>query len=330
MSAAVAPRPQLPAVAPPSDLVLAPLAALTLPSAPAVDVYASTPGALPKLLWDRDARLGDDHVAEIRRSGERYSFWIAKRDFPRVVDVVHAAWHEIAGHRKLPPCERFALCALMHAMELQATIRLVKCGPHIESAKRVAAFAAVLLTEQSYTTRELVDAVQLTSSAPFRGTSLAAYALRLAQLSGIADPVELEQIAVGALLHDVGARRLPIDPATHPERWSAEEREQVERHPQASYEELLGHELTHGQLMMAYQHHEHLDGSGYPVGLVGDEIHLWARLLAVVERFETLTTPRAYRRALDLPDALARLGAAAGAHLDAELTQCWINSLASS
>jgi HD-GYP domain-containing protein (c-di-GMP phosphodiesterase class II) len=122
---------------------------------------------------------------------------------------------------------------------------------------------------------------------------------------------------------------LLVDPTTNPGRWTAEEREQVERHPQASYEALLPCGLSRGQLMMAYQHHERIDGGGYPVGVMDDEIHPWAKIVAIADRFDALSTGRAYRRGLELPQAIAQLELEAQGGLDAEMTQCWIKSLRS-
>jgi hypothetical protein len=330
MATATQPRPKQAGAAPTMELVRAPLAALTLPASPKVDVYASTPTTDAKLLWDGHARLGDGHLDLIRRSGERYSFWVAKSEFPRVVDAVQTAWPEIIANRQLSPCDRFALCGLTFALELQATLRLVKCGPHVETAKRVGTLVASILAEKPVSSRELHDAVQLSTSAPFRGMNLAGYAVQLAKLTGVVEAEELAQIAVGALVHDVGARSLAVDPTSNSGRWTPDEREQVERHPQASYEAVLPCGLSEGQLMMAYQHHERIDGRGYPVGVLGDEIHPWARLLAIVDRFDALSTGRAYRRGLELPEALAQLEVEAQGGLDPEMTRCWINSLKSS
>jgi HD-GYP domain-containing protein (c-di-GMP phosphodiesterase class II) len=85
--------------------------------------------------------------------------------------------------------------------------------------------------------------------------------------------------------------------------------------------------LSHEQLMMAYQHHERVDGCGYPVGVLGVEIHPWAKMLAVADRFQALTTGRCGRRVMPLPEALAQLARDADDYLDSEMTQCWIKSL---
>ena len=81
------------------------------------------------------------------------------------------------------------------------------------------------------------------------------------------------------------------------------------------------------QLLMVYQHHERIDGKGYPVRLVGDEIHPWARMLTVVDVFDALTSKRPYREAMRLSDALDFLERGAGTHFDKEMVQCWISAI---
>jgi HD-GYP domain-containing protein (c-di-GMP phosphodiesterase class II) len=83
-------------------------------------------------------------------------------------------------------------------------------------------------------------------------------------------------------------------------------------------------EVSWGQLMMVYQHHERFNGGGYPVGLVGNEIHLWGRLCAVADVYDALTRDRPYRRGVDARQVLEYLDHESGRSFDEELTQCWI------
>jgi hypothetical protein len=313
------------------SLARTPLAALTQPSSPAVAVYASTEGSPPKLLWDQHARLGDDHLAEMRRFRGHFAFWVQKTDFGRVQTAVQTHWAELAATRSLPTCDTLALLSMAVSLELNATVRLVKCQPFVAAARRVADATATVFGRGGAVleTSDLVDAVGSVSNCGFRALNVTFYTLQLATLTGIHDAETLGDIAVGALVHDVGARNLFVDAWANPGRWSPEERDLVERHPQASYEDLRPQNFSHAQLMMAYQHHERVDGSGYPVGILGDEIHPWAKMLAVADRFEALTSGRAYRKPYALPEALRQLELDAGTHLDREMTRCWIQSLRS-
>ncbi len=111
---------------------------------------------------------------------------------------------------------------------------------------------------------------------------------------------DLQEIAVGGLLHDIGKLRVDERILAKPDRLDEVEMQIMREHPGAGFRELaLRQDLSFGQLMMAYQHHERLDGSGYPVGCPGQQIHPWAKICAVVDVYEALTSQRPYRR----PDA---------------------------
>lgn len=77
--------------------------------------------------------------------------------------------------------------------------------------------------------------------------------------------------------------------------------------------------------MMAYQHHERPDGKGYPVRVLRDEIHPWARMLAVVDVFDAMSGRRPYRQPASPEDALLRLAESAGDQFDPEAVLCWIS-----
>jgi HD-GYP domain-containing protein (c-di-GMP phosphodiesterase class II) len=79
--------------------------------------------------------------------------------------------------------------------------------------------------------------------------------------------------------------------------------------------------------MMVYQHHERVDGCGYPVGLQGNEIHEWARICAVANSYDALLrdVPQHDRRAVD--NVLRNLELQSDRSLDKEITQCWIETI---
>ncbi len=75
--------------------------------------------------------------------------------------------------------------------------------------------------------------------------------------------------------------------------------------------------------MMVYQHHERVDGSGYPVGVTGRDIHPWAKMLAVVDVFDAMTGTRPYRNSSSTRVALQYLNHNSGSQFDPEIVRCW-------
>lgn len=154
--------------------------------------------------------------------------------------------------------------------------------------------------------------------------NVAYYCVMLAQECGITAKDELCRMAMGAMLHDLGKREVPDSILTKPGPLTDDEFRIVKAHPTIGLR-LLGKraDLSFAQLMMVYQHHERLDGSGYPVRSSGSEIHPWARICAVADVFEALFSDRPYRAGLEMDAVLRVMDQQAGTHLDGEVYQRW-------
>jgi HD-GYP domain-containing protein (c-di-GMP phosphodiesterase class II) len=154
-------------------------------------------------------------------------------------------------------------------------------------------------------------------------TNVSVYCVMLAKQLG-ANEQELQAVAAGGLLHDLGKLGIAEKILLKPGRLTDEEFGVIKRHPTIGFANLCKREdLSFGQLMMVYQHHECPDGSGYPVGCVDREIHDWARICAVADVFEALTSNRPYRSRLPISEALSIMDRYSGGGLDAEVLQCW-------
>jgi HD-GYP domain-containing protein (c-di-GMP phosphodiesterase class II) len=117
----------------------------------------------------------------------------------------------------------------------------------------------------------------------------------LAEAYGVRDRTSLSEIGQGALLHDVGKRYISAKLLNKTTPLTKDEQDLIRQHPARGFEELcLRGDLNWGQLMMIYQHHERCDGRGYPTGVVGNEIHEWARLCSVADVHDAITRDRAY------------------------------------
>jgi len=129
-------------------------------------------------------------------------------------------------------------------------------------------------------------------------------------------PEQVERIRRAALVHDIGKIYTPREILDKPARLTDEEFAIVKRHP-ADGADLLAHLGEPEVVAIVRHHHERLDGGGYPDGLRGTEIPLGARIIAVADTFDALTSTRSYRRSTSHKQALAILAAEAGTQLDA-------------
>jgi putative two-component system response regulator len=117
----------------------------------------------------------------------------------------------------------------------------------------------------------------------------------------------LDGLRIGGYLHDVGKIALPSEILTKPGRLSEVEMALLRSHAQIGYDILSGIDFPWRIAEMARQHHERLDGTGYPRGLSGGEILLEARIIAVADTVEAMTSHRPYRPGKGLDDALAEI-----------------------
>lgn len=146
-----------------------------------------------------------------------------------------------------------------------------------------------------------------------RGNRVGAYAVRLAEALGVA---EVHWLRVGALLHDVGNSALPQSILSKDGKLSAEEWEAVHQHPVLGANIVAELEFPLEVRPMVRNHHEHWDGTGYPDGLKGTEIPVTARIMAIADIFDALTTDRSYRRAYSFAEALDIMQNEAGHIID--------------
>ncbi|MFL5758377.1 MAG: HD-GYP domain-containing protein [Thermomicrobiales bacterium] len=140
-------------------------------------------------------------------------------------------------------------------------------------------------------------------------------AVAIAAHLGIRD-TSLETIKVAALLHDVGKIAVPDDVLQKPAALTDEEFAVVQEHPGRGYEILSATPALQGAAAGVRSHHERLDGSGYPDGLEGDEIPLEARIVAVADVWDALTSRRVYRDSMSNAEARRIMKRESGCRLD--------------
>jgi putative nucleotidyltransferase with HDIG domain len=130
------------------------------------------------------------------------------------------------------------------------------------------------------------------------------------------DHLEMRSLEFGALLHDIGKIGVPDNVLRKPGKLNAFEWATMRRHPLLGEGILSGLRFLDGARTIVAQHHEKWDGSGYPLGLRGEEIALSARVLFVADAFDAMTSDRVYRPAKSYAEAVAELDACSGKHFD--------------
>lgn len=153
--------------------------------------------------------------------------------------------------------------------------------------------------------------------------------VQLAQESNISEE-EITHLRRGALLHDVGKIGIPDSILHKPDRLTDHEWVFMRQHPQFAYGMLYPIEYLRPALDIPYNHHEKWDGTGYPRGLKGKDIPLAARLFAIVDVWDALTSDRPYRPAWSTQDALMYIRDQSGRHFDPQVVELFFKVIQNS
>jgi putative nucleotidyltransferase with HDIG domain len=180
----------------------------------------------------------------------------------------------------------------------------------------------VELTEAyTSTVRSLVTAIE--AKDPYtRGHSerVADYACRLAECIGI-PKAEIDLIERAALLHDVGKIGISLDTLVSPEKLTPDEVNAIRQHPVLGSDLVSDVEFLSDIVDVVRHHHERCDGAGYPDGLVGERISTPARILAIADAYDAMTSDRAYRPRMTDAQAREELHRVADSQLDGDLVR---------
>ncbi len=150
------------------------------------------------------------------------------------------------------------------------------------------------------------------------------FALGIARQLGFSAD-ELRDIELAGILHDIGKIGVPESILWKPERLNPEEQKIMAIHPVRSAEMIQEIEHFERVRLWVKHHHEHLDGSGYPDGLVGNAIPIGARIVLVADAFDAMTSDRPYRKSIGFEKASAELQKYSGRQFDPDLVQALLN-----
>ncbi|MCX8096419.1 MAG: HD domain-containing protein [Spirochaetes bacterium] len=151
------------------------------------------------------------------------------------------------------------------------------------------------------------------------------YSVKLAKALGL-PAKKVKQVELSAILHDIGKIGIPDSILRKPGGLTDEEYETIKKHPVIGYNILKSIDGLDDVLDGIKYHHERYDGKGYPEGLEKDEIPLVARIIAIADTLDAITSDRPYRKGLDFEYALEQIRNAKGSQLDPELVDVFLNS----
>ena len=177
----------------------------------------------------------------------------------------------------------------------------------------------------SHTLEALISALDAREHETLRHSKrVSEYTLLIARGLGI-PRTELVDIARGSLLHDIGKIGISDNILLKPAKLTEEEWAEIRMHPEIGHSIINKIDFLAGAAEMVLQHHERFDGTGYPRKLKGDQILLPARIFALVDTFDAMTSDRPYRKALTYQDARNEISRCCGTQFDPEIVKCFLD-----
>ena len=155
------------------------------------------------------------------------------------------------------------------------------------------------------------------------GDRLVKYAMAIAEKLGLS-PDERERVKYAAILHDIGKIGVREEVLNKPAALTPEEYEEMKTHPVKGAEIVQQIKALKEVVPLVYHHQERYDGKGYPAGLAGDKIPIGARIVAVLDAFDAMTSDRVYRRAPGYERALEELKQYAGTQFDPKVVEAFL------
>ncbi len=153
----------------------------------------------------------------------------------------------------------------------------------------------------------------------------------LSLITGISlkyDEDKLRELGIGAMLHDIGKIRIPAEILNKPDSLTEEEFNIIKKHTSYGYEMLKkSRELSTYASYIALTHHERYDGEGYPLGLRGEEIHEFARIVSVADAYDAMTSDRVYKKRININEAVEYLVGMGDHQFDYNIVRCFIEHI---
>ena len=266
---------------------------------------------------------GLELLAQIRKKNPELAFLVATG-----VDDVRVgvqAMKDGADDYLVKPFQvEMVLASLDRAFEKKALQReLENYRRHLEAM--IAERTAELENSYSATLEALGSAIDLRDG-PTAGHSRRVfwYSLKIAQAMGGLEN-EIRKLGMGAWLHDIGKLAIPDGILLKPGALTDQEREVMQHHVQIGYDLVRGIPFLADAAEVILAHHERTDGSGYPRGLKGDAIPVGARIFAVADSFDAMTSDRPYRAAMPFAVARQEIERGVGRLFDSEVVRAFLS-----
>lgn len=299
------------------------MAMLSPKISPGVDIYLKSNTASKAVLYCSGSDLPElSRLKSLMDEGPSKIF-IDRQDRDAYQQYLRENWQDLIEDESQPVANRMAVMSEVMRDVLSEEFASKDTGKIVDASQQLGRASCELIGERPIVVRQLSSVLHHDYATFTHCANVSMFAVLLARKLGFS-PAEQEEVAIGALVHDLGKLHVDDRILNKPARLDEFEFREIQKHPLIGFSELCHrNELSFPQLMMTYQHHERLNGTGYPVGCTAEEIHPYAKICAIVDVYEALTAQRPYRQPASSKTALAILSKGAGTEFDSEMLQCW-------
>jgi diguanylate cyclase (GGDEF)-like protein/putative nucleotidyltransferase with HDIG domain len=295
--------------------------------------FATVAGDVKRRIDDLARIGGEEFALVLPESDEHGGFLVAERLRRAVRDDKDAGVTVSFG---IATCPRHAVSSeqLLHCADqaLYLAKQLGRDRSVIFSEEVVESLAADGTADTRQAVEQVAAVLILAETLDLRDSGTAQHSQTVGRLCEIAATAlglpadRVERVRLAGLLHDLGKIGVADTILQKPGALSEAEWNEMRKHPELGARILSGANLDDLSAWVL-AHHERPDGRGYPSGLAGDEIPLEARILAVADSFEAMTSDRVYRKGMPVSDALAELRACAGTQFDGDVVEAFVGAV---
>lgn len=299
------------------------MATLTTDAVLGIDIYLRGQPTAPPVLFCGATDYPDfTRLMPLVSQGVNKLF-IDASDLGRYQQFLRDHWAELLADENAPLVNRFAIVSEVMRDVLNEEFSGGDSNSIVAASQRLGNVTCDLLSDQQLVAQQLCNVLHHDYATFTHSTNVSLYCSLLARELGFSAE-EVKEMAVGGLLHDLGKLQIDERILNKPGKLDEFEFREIKKHPLTGFSALVERaDLSFGQLMMTYQHHERLNGTGYPVGCAEDEIHPFAKVCAIVDVYEALTSNRPYRSPMSPKTAMAVLEKGNGTEFDSEMLKCW-------
>lgn len=265
--------------------------------------------------------FSDKDHERLMQAGTKFVF-VEVQDHQRYFETLEKSLDKIVSD---PRMQREKKVGMLYSTSMELANQLLEAPPGKDEINRTATVARAtvsLIMNDNLAFGELFDVFNHDLYTATHMINVCSISIALAMKLGLAEPHILQQVGSGAMLHDIGKLFLPRAILNNPGKLSDEQWKMVQCHVTKGHEHITAtmNDVPEPVIHMITQHHERLDGSGYPKGLKDKQISSFGRLAAIVDTFEAMTSVRPYReRSYTIQEALDYLKAQTPARFDREI-----------